>query len=113
MRSNRPGELAVTQEARLGDCKLVFRFSKIYALKSTANQVTGRFKLSAVADSDSSSGRANMLYISLLYKYKYFNQGRSQKFIDGKWRPQKVKNFALKGNIFFARALVESNQLSG
>ena len=37
LRSNRPGELAVTWEARLGDRKLVFRFSKIYALKNTAD----------------------------------------------------------------------------
>ena len=37
LRSNRPGELAVTREARLGDRKLVFRFSKIYALKNTAD----------------------------------------------------------------------------
>ena len=30
MRSNRPAELAVTREARLGDCKLVFRFSFLF-----------------------------------------------------------------------------------
>ena len=35
--SNRLGELSVTREARLGDRKLVFRFSKIYALKNTAD----------------------------------------------------------------------------
>ena len=33
LRSNRPGELAVTQEARLDDRKLVIRFWKFYALK--------------------------------------------------------------------------------
>ena len=35
-RSNQPGELAATWEARIGDRKIVFRFSKIYALKNTA-----------------------------------------------------------------------------
>ena len=40
LRSNRPGELVVTREDRLGDRKLVFRFLK--ALKNTANQATGQ-----------------------------------------------------------------------
>ena len=40
----------------------------------------------AVADQDPSAGGANMLYISLLYKYRYYNQGHSYKSIDGKWR---------------------------
>ena len=35
--SYRPWELVVTREVRLGDRKLVFFFSKIYALKNTAN----------------------------------------------------------------------------
>ena len=34
LRSNLPGERAVNREARLGDRKLVFCFSKIYALKT-------------------------------------------------------------------------------
>ena len=33
MRSNQPRELAVIREVRLGDRKLVFRFSKILACK--------------------------------------------------------------------------------
>ena len=37
LRSNRPGELVVTREARIDDRKLVFRFWKIYALKNTAD----------------------------------------------------------------------------
>ena len=41
-RSNQSGELAVTREVRLGECKLIFHFSKIYALKNTANQATLR-----------------------------------------------------------------------
>ena len=42
LRSNRPGELAVTRKDRLGDRKLVFRFSKILVLKNTAAKVTLR-----------------------------------------------------------------------
>ena len=41
LRSDRAGELAVTQEARLGDCKIVLSFEN-YALKNTANLVTLR-----------------------------------------------------------------------
>ena len=37
LKSNRSGELAVTQEARHGDLKPVFHFLQIYVLKNTAN----------------------------------------------------------------------------
>ena len=50
LRSNLVGELAVIWETRLGGRKLVFCFSKIYSLKNTANQVTGRFGLSITYD---------------------------------------------------------------
>ena len=39
LQSNRPGELAVIQEAKICDRKLVFHFKEIYAFKNTANQV--------------------------------------------------------------------------
>ena len=42
LQPHQAGELAVTREARLGDRKLIFCFSKILALKSTATKVTLR-----------------------------------------------------------------------
>ena len=32
LQSNRGGDLVITRDARLGYCKLIFRFSKIFAL---------------------------------------------------------------------------------
>ena len=40
--TSKSGATAVTQKARLGDRNRVFRFSKIYALINTANQMTLR-----------------------------------------------------------------------
>ena len=42
LQSNRAGEFAVTREARLGDRKLIFHFSKIYAFKNMADKVALR-----------------------------------------------------------------------